>query len=476
MDSTLPEYTTSSETLPTYTSSINFYGLALLKTEFLTPYQYNNGNRSWKPVLLHMNSTQLNMYNINGEKKLQDLLINLYFELNNLNQLTIDVNTEYKKNNGMDFNLNQVDLNDIFSGDAYGGLEGNKSMFSESKFGKLKNKFKTQKNHKILSTITNYYDILKDNQLLFEPTSGDIKGTTFEKLKGSLLHSYSLAHLQVGEAPSLNQLISAMYKEDHSSSTSNISSLVKYKNSLRLRIEYKQVLLQFWSFHGMARWFRTMTIGKDLSSPLESRTVTNFKSIPSSFNRRNNTLLAATAAAATYNRKRHYSHEVDNNTIQLFKDEQRTYKDRSAYVINTEDEEDSLFDNAQQYARPESILSSISSVEKTGYVNINGFKFVSNENAYTTLEKQYISNCVPDLNSFDKWNGNLMTISNAEFFVKDGSGNNESDNTFIGYNILGDMVQRFDRKSCNLNEQNKSSHTRTFLIQRDGLAEVKQDE
>ncbi|CAD1808250.1 hypothetical protein FOB58_001059 [Candida parapsilosis] len=475
MHSTLPEYTSRNELLPKYTSSINLHGFALLKIEFLTPYQCNNGNRSWKPVLLQINSTQLNIYNINADKKLKELLVILYFELNSLKQLTADINTEYKKNNGVDFNSSQSEPDDFFSEDAYAGIRKD-NPFSESKFGKLKNKFKTQKNHKILSTITNYYDILKDNQLLFEPTSGDIKGTTFEKLKGSLLHSYSLAHLQVGEAPSLNQLISAMYKEDHSSSTSNISSLVKYKNSLRLRIEYKQVLLQFWSFHGMARWFRTMTIGKDLSSPLESRTVTNFKSIPSSFNRRNNTLLAATAAAATYNRKRHYSHEVDNNTIQSFKDEQRTYKDRSAYVINTEDEEDSSFDNAQQYARPESILSSISSVEKTGYVNINGFKFVSNENAYTTLEKQYISNCVPDLNSFDKWNGNLMTISNAEFFVKDGSGNNESDNTFIGYNILGDMVQRFDRKSCNLNEQNKSSHTRTFLIQRDGLAEVKQDE
>lgn len=472
MDPTLPEYTTSSETLPNYTSSINFYGLALLKTEFLTPYQYNNGNRSWKPVLLHMNSTQLNIYNVNADKKLQELLINLYFELNNLNQLANDLNTEYKKNNGMDFNSNQVDLNDIFSGDAYGGLEGNKSMFSESKFGKLKNKFKTQKNHKILATISNYYDILKDNQLLFEPSSGDIKGTTFEKFKGSLLHSYSLTHLQVGEAPSLNQLISAMYKEDHSSSTSNISSLVKYKNSLRLRIEYKQILLQFWSFHGMISWFRNLSIGKDLSLPLEMRTVTKLKSIPSRYSSRNNALLAATAAAASYGRGRHHSTEATaSDEHAMFRANHLIHKDVESDVISTDGEDESIFDSVQ-YARRESATSSISTSDDTGYITINDFKFVSKENAYTTVEKQYISNCVPDLNSFDKWNGKLITVSNAEFFIRDERNYKNKDDVFISYNALGDLVQLFDRKLSNLHQQNKFSPTRRFLIERDGLVDI----
>ncbi|CCG23207.1 hypothetical protein CORT_0D03660 [Candida orthopsilosis Co 90-125] len=475
MDPTLPEYTTSSETLPNYTSSINFYGLALLKTEFLTPYQYNNGNRSWKPVLLHMNSTQLNIYNVNADKKLQELLINLYFELNNLNQLANDLNTEYKKNNGMDFNSNQVDLNDIFSGDAYGGLEGNKSMFSESKFGKLKNKFKTQKNHKILATISNYYDTLKDNRMLFEPSSGDVKGTTFEKFKGSLLHSYSLAHLQVGEAPSLNQLISAMYKEDHSSSTSNISSLVKYKNSLRLRIEYKQILLQFWSFHGMISWFRNLSIGKDLSLPLEMRTVTKLKSIPSRYSSRNNALLAATAAAASYGRGRHHSTEaIASDEHAMFRVNHLIHKDVESDVISTDGEDESIFDNVQ-HARRESATSSISTSDDTGYITINDFKFVSKENAYTTVEKQYISNCVPDLNSFDKWNGKLLTVSNAEFFVRDERNYKNKDDVFISYNALGDLVQSFDRKFSNLHQHNKISSTRTFLIHQSGLVGIAQE-
>ncbi|KAI5958781.1 hypothetical protein KGF57_002215 [Candida theae] len=476
MDSTLPGYTLSSETLPNYSSSLNFYGLALLKTEFLTPYQYNNGNRSWKPVLLHMNSTQLNIYNINADKKLQDLLINLYFELNNLNQLTIDLNTEYKKNNGIDFSSNQVDLSDVFSGDAYGGLEGNKSMFSESKFGKLKNKLKTQKNQKILATISQYYDILKDNQLLFEPTSGDIKGTTFEKYKGSLLHSYSLSHLQVGEAPSLNQLISAMYKEDQSSSTSNISSLVKYKNSLRLRIEYKQILLQFWSFHCMISWFRNLSIGKDLSLPLELRTVTKLKSIPSRYTSRNNALLAATAAAASYGRRNHQNAEASimEDESALFGSNHLHHKDADSDVFSTDCEDDSIFDNVQQNPRRGSATSSISTSTDIGYVTINDFKFVSKDNVYTPVEKQYISNCIPDLNSFDKWSGRLITVSNADYFVRDERNYTNKDDVFISYNALSDLVQSFDRKFSQLHQHNKLSSTRTFLIHQSGLVGIAQ--
>lgn len=476
MHSTLPEYTSRNELLPKYTSSINLHGFALLKIEFLTPYQCNNGNRSWKPVLLQINSTQLNIYNINADKKLKELLVILYFELNSLKQLTADINTEYKKNNGVDFNSSQSEPDDFFSEDAYAGIRKD-NPFSESKFGKLKNKFKTQKNHKILSTITNYYDILKDNQLLFEPTSGDIKGTTFEKLKGSLLHSYSLAHLQVGEAPSLNQLISAMYKEDHSSSTSNISSLVKYKNSLRLRIEYKQVLLQFWSFHGMISWFRNLSIGRDLSLPLELRTVSKLKSIPSRYSSRNNALLAATAAAASYGRGRHHSTEAAaaSDEHAMFRASQLTHKELDSDVISTDGEDESIFDNVQQQVRRESATSSITSSDDTGYVTINDFKFVSRENEYTTVEKQYISNCVPDLNSFDKWNGRLITISNAEFFVRDERNYKNKDDVFISYSALGDLVQLYDRKFSNLHQPDKISSTRTFLIHQSGLVGIAQE-
>ena len=136
-----PEYSQSHEDLPEYTSSLNYYGLSLIKTEFITPY-HNSGNRSWKPVLLELNSTQLKIYNLSIDKKLQDLLICLYFELNCLDQLTKDINSHYKKSKGFDFSElssnDADDVGDLFSGDAYGGTDSSKLSLNDSKFGKLK--------------------------------------------------------------------------------------------------------------------------------------------------------------------------------------------------------------------------------------------------------------------------------------------------------------------------------------------------
>lgn len=100
---------------------------------------------------------------------------------------------------------------------------------------------------------------------------------------------------------------------------------------------------------------------------------------------------------------------------------------------------------------------------------------MSRENEYTTVEKQYISNCVPDLNSFDKWNGRLITISNAEFFVRDERNYKNKDDVFISYSALGDLVQLYDRKFSNLHQPDKISSTRTFLIHQSGLVGIAQE-
>lgn len=151
-----------------------------------------------------------------------------------------------------------------------------------------------------------------------------------------------------------------------------------------------------------------------------------------------------------------------------------THKDCESNVVNTDGEDESIFDSVQ-YARRESATSSISTSDDTGYITINDFKFVSKENAYTTVEKQYISNCVPDLNSFDKWNGKLITVSNAEFFIRDERNYKNKDDVFISYNALGDLVQLFDRKFSNLHQHNKISSTRTFLIHQSGLVGIAQE-
>lgn len=470
-----PEYTQSLEDLPKYTSSLNYYGLSLIKTEFITPYQYNNGNRSWKPVLLELNSTQLKIYNLNVDKKLQDLLICLYFELNCLDQLTKDINSHYKKSKGFDYSElssnDTDDISDLFSGDAYGGNDSSKLSLNDSKLGKLKNKFKNQKSSKTLQSIKSYYDdLLKDNKFFFEPTSLTKEYNQFaKKYRGNLMHCYSLANLQVGEAPSLNQIISAIYKEEHNGNTNN-SSLVKYKNTLRLRIEYKQILLQFWSFFGMISWFRNFTIGRDLSVPVEARHVSRLKSIPSRNTSRNNALLAATAAAANYGRNRDRDRDRDNSPVDgvdedlsMFHSNYLTIKgqDNNSHS-DTSSENSSVFDNE----RRGSIVSTTTSIEPIDHVTINNYKFYSQEYTFTTAEKQYISNCIPDLNSFDKWNGKLITISNVGHFVKDKRSFEDKDDVFISYAALGNLVQSYDRKS---HDDSSMITTQTFVIHQKGL-------
>lgn len=483
-----PAYSKPVEDIPEYTSSVNYYGLSLIKTEFLTPYHYNGGNRSWKPVVLEINSTQLKIYSLNVDKKLYDLLVCLYFELNSLNQLTKEVNSQYKKNNGFSFsdafnnsnNNNDDDLSDLFAGDAYGGFDSNKSVFNDSSFTKLKNKFKNQKNNKTMHLIKNYYEELKDNQFLFEPISSIEEYENFsKKYRGTLLHCYSLANLQVGEAPSLNQLISAMYKEENNGNANN-SSLVKYKNTLRLRIEYKQVLLQFWSFYGMINWFRNFTIGKDLSLPIESRHITNLKSIPARNTSRNNALLAATAAAASYGNRRHSSTlgESVDEVIEMFRTSQMmqiksedSTSNSNSNSSSDDNDNDSLTSSVFDNDRRESITSSSTSIESFNYVTINDFKFYSQDNCYTTIEKQYISNCIPDLNSFDKWNGKLMTLSNVDYFVGQKRQKFEGDDhIFISQSVFNDMVMSYDRKPY---LDTHDITTKTFIIQQSGLVGLK---
>ncbi|KAG7664533.1 uncharacterized protein J8A68_001943 [[Candida] subhashii] len=467
---TLPEYSEPNDSLPGYSPGLNYYGLALTKTEFLTPYHSNTGSRAWKPVLLHLNSTQLNIYDLNVEKKLSNLIVCLYSHLNSLDELVMEMNQTYKKNTSFDTeSTTSDDLNDIIAGDAYGG-NSERSIIHSSKLSKLKLKLKHQRNQKTLSLIKNYYDLLKDNKFLFEPSESQEGYNNIKQYQGQLINSYSLAHLQLGEAPSLNQVISAMYKEENIYTQQNNSTLVKYKNVLRLRIEYKQILLQFWSFPAMNNWYRNLVIGRDLSFPLEMRNISRLKSIPSRNSRRANALLMATAAAADYG---HISGlGEDAIPLGVF---------RSGNFISKEDREDavvddgeesvasispSLFDRRGSVVTTDSNSSVASDFQST---TIFGFKFYSTESTYTTLEKQYISNCIPDLNSFDKWCGKLITISNVDHFVRD----TNNPEIYISSATITGLVCSLDRNAHKMKNQ---GNTKTFLIHERGLFSIELNE
>lgn len=433
----LPIYTAPSEPLPQYEPSLEYFGLSLIKTEFSSPYHYNNGNRSWKPVLLEINSTQLNIYDLKVEKKVLELIMALYNDSNQLNDVMQIVQNE-KMNNDGDDDLDEM-WNDAYQGEVDDLKQSTstkwKSLWHKSKYSKVLNK-----------NISQYYDLIKENRMLFEPTRSATEYSIFKtKFQGNQIASYTLNNMYVGEAPSLNHLVSSMYKEDKSHiNKHNISTLVKYKNTLRVRIELKQMLLQFWSFYGMLHWFRALSIAKDLSSPLENRSVTKLKSIPSR-NSRNNNLLAATEAAAmlgmasedhdlTYFTDPFNSHSPKH--IILENSDRDNYADVSIVSLGSNTPY-SVFSNE----RRESVGSTstdISTIPNNRYnKNVNKFSLVSYDKVFaTTVEKQYISNCIPDLNSFDKWCGLDVTVSNYKQYLSPSQQNASSKNIFISSSAL----------------------------------------
>ena len=127
--------------------------------------------------------------------------------------------------------------------------------------------------------------------------------------------------------------------------------------------------------------------------------------------------------------------------ISMFRSNYLTIKDEDNTHSDTSSENSSVFDNE----RRGSIVSTTTSIEPVDYVTINNYKFYSQEYTFTTVEKQYISNCIPDLNSFDKWNGKLITVSNVDHFIRDKRSFEDKDDVFISYAALGNLVQSYDK-------------------------------
>ena len=515
MTTSPPKYEASSEALPAYRPSLEFFGLALVKSEFSTPFSCNEGSRAWKPVLLELNSTQLNFYELDVKKTVHDLIIALYNELNSLHNLIREVNNDYKLHETAT-NLREVDQVDLFDGDAYGNNNTPEmDIVNPSTVTKIKLNFKSYVSQKLLkNNLSKYYTLFEENNLLFEPVTSEEAYTRVKnKYQGQLISSFTLSNLELGEAPSLNQLISAMYKEEniYDGSATALASLVKYKNVLRLRIEYKQILLQFWSFYAMVHWFRMLTIGRDLSVPLEQRTLSKLKSVPSRYTSRNNALLIATAAASSYRRRNDplfgedddedddlglfgrnacwYGNDADHKPRTLESSggaSSDVNRSMSTLLSSSEGSlNESIFDNERRPSvatTTNSLVLSINVAKNNAYViSINNLKFVSYEKFYTVLEKQYISNCIPDLNSYDRWNGKDLTLSNYKYFVGKGStvGKGKKKGIFIPYNDFIDHTSSYEKKrifSGNHIKNQRIGSCHSFRIYQMGLVGVQPEE
>lgn len=452
-----PKYRQSSEELPSYKPSLEFYGLALLKTEFITPYARNNSGRSWQPVGLELNSTQLRIYNLTVDKKMQDLIVALYREVNYLKDHIEAYKVEVSKSEEL------LDVEDSHDEDAYSGRHLNKQ--EESRSRRMKRSFFRKKATKALKNLCTYYSQLKHNRMLFEPVSSREQFSDFKaNYVDSLIASYTLSNLSVGEAPSLKHLLTPNFKEEKNK-MNNFYSLVNYSNTLRLRIEMKQILLQFWSFYGMIHWFRHLKIGCDLSAPLEIRNVCKLKSIPCSRSQRNDALLQG----GVDNRQRedkqvdfHHSARQGSAFSSIACTQAERYTQNSPRSDNVASASSlcnssscSIFSN--ELISEQSLGSESSDQERCTRI-LNGFPLTSYENYYSEIEKLYISNCIPDLNSFEEWDGKWVTISNYLTYVNKKCADIEGDL----YVAPSDLVRKYQPRIPEL-------ICRTFIIDTNGL-------
>ncbi|OBA20969.1 hypothetical protein METBIDRAFT_42425 [Metschnikowia bicuspidata var. bicuspidata NRRL YB-4993] len=426
----LPPY---KDDIPAYTPSLQFYGIALLKMEFDTPW--SDRSTLLKPVVVELNSNQLNMYEFAADKTTVGVVGSLFKHQNYADASQEPPAADY------------TELY-FFDCDAYGDSsapEAPKPMFS-----KLRNCLDKKKTQRVLSASLSPGMCL--NKLLLEPTSDRAVYDQFAAIyRGKLIHSYTLAHLNVGEAPCLTL---ARYKEEKRHSA-NAMTLVNYRNTLRLRIEYTQLLLHFWSFHGMVHWFRNMSVGRDLASSIDDRKLTVLKSVPRNFSVANNALLEASAREAlTFN---------PDTCKMVHRDSISSAEDRASCF--------SEYTMGSGESGASSVASACSESCKNLTVDIYGAKLTCFENMYTPIEKQYISKCIPVLNSFDKWMGAKITISNYEHFVprltRDNC--NENENVFISHYKFSDLVKTYNRNPAATSGPRRC---RDFYVDSAGLVSI----
>ncbi|GEQ71017.1 hypothetical protein JCM33374_g4698 [Metschnikowia sp. JCM 33374] len=415
----LPPYI---DDLPVYSASLQFYGLALLQVEFETPW--SDRGSSLKPVVAELNSNQLNLYEFAAEKS------------------TINVVKSLFKHQNFADETHQSDLsNNTHSGsDAYGDdthQDSSKPMFSKLFRSLDKKTTKNVLRSKLPSDVSN-------NKLLFEPTSDALAYCEFAgKYRGKLLQSYTLSNLHVGEAPSI---MSASHRDDISS-LSNSFALVKYRNALRLRIEYTQLVLHFWSFHGMVHWFRNLSVGRDLTSSIDNRKLTTLKSIPRNISTANNSMLRASSREAfaftSETQKFDYRDTISCEACSC----------DCTSCLSECSNCSSCFSDCGAESSGSSTVSTVCSEKSVcgdyekNIVEVYGTKIVSFEDFYRPAEKKYISDCIPDLNSFDKWLGSKLTISNYEnFSPKNDQWNiNQNGKVFICQYTLNAMVRNYNK-------------------------------
>lgn len=423
----LPTYTPLLALLPQYTLLLQFYGVALLKNEFSTPWSAATGTT--KPVLLELNLNQLRIYELSGDKLVLALVEALFMHQN--------------YDDGEAAPVARADDEYLFDRDAYGDDAPSQGP---NVLTKLKRHLVSKKTEKRLALLAAHPEFA-DNGMLFEPTGSLREYEQFARShRGRIMHLYTLQNLDVGEAPCVGV---ARYKED---AVLNRSALVRYRNTLRLRIEYRQLLLHFWLFHGMVHWYRNLCIGRDLALLLDLRNITRLKLLPRSYSAVNNALLDAMARESHRNT---FDAEIKGH--------------RPLVSLISELLAESVDGRLLLVLR----CSSVSSTYSPDTVCINGVTIACRENHYTPVEKAYISNCIPNLNLFDKWVGLRITLSNfSHMLPKDDARNiNKGDKIYISYTTFENLVRTYQKLFSTLYPLLKH-HCKEYYVDDTGLVSL----
>lgn len=368
----LPPY---SNEAPAYTPSLNFYGVALFETEFLTPWKARP--ETSRPVVLEINTNQLKVYEFVARKHVCATIDALFFQHN------FDDGTASKMGGGAVLDT------DLFDGDAYGD---DNAAAGPGILKKLRLRYNAKRALRRLRGPLP--EEIANNGVLLEPTTNTAEYEKFSAShRGKLLYCFTLQNAQIGEAPSTH---SECYKED--GSTRYAGTFTPFRHLVRLRVEFMQVLLHVWSFHGMVHWVRNLTIGRDLALLIDVRSLLHLKLIPRHFLIANNALLEASAREALLHLPlKQFAQPVLQSS---HRDSVVTLELKSSLLTGTSGTSAS----SRQSTSSASTADSVASV-------------YSLDDLYSPLEKQYISNCIPTLNLYDKWVGRKITVLNFQLML-----------------------------------------------------------
>lgn len=251
------------EPLPQYTPAIYKVITVSRKLEWLNPYEPST-SRSWKHVIMELNSTQLNFYAIpnNVELHLLNFQSSNNIEDNDDSDFPIlDSSFQSLKSSKTskfdyeffkccqrlsltnDLLLQQHDSSSsttIDNSNSQPEIRRNHSNFSLRSMSR-------SRSLSVNSSYSNVHDSYNEDTL--KPSA-----PVFKKL----IRSYSLQHCRIGLATD--------YK--------------KRSNCLRLRIENEQMLINFDSIKDLINWNLYLSVGKDLALDLTSRDIPRYRTVP----------------------------------------------------------------------------------------------------------------------------------------------------------------------------------------------------